>query len=71
MSTNQNVQDILIGTILGMILGIVLSLWASVFDHLFLQDKSREYLSYLFIFYSLVLIFIEILLWITLRRFRR
>lgn len=64
MSVKWRVQDILIGAIFGIILGIVINLWASVFDHLFLENTPKNILYVLFFIFSIGIIVIVIGLWI-------
>jgi len=71
MSVHQRVQDILIGAIFGIILGIIGGLWASVFDHLFLENASKDVLYSLFCIYSIGIIAIGIFLWIYAKRLGR
>jgi hypothetical protein len=71
MSDRHRAQDILIGSIFGLVLGVMLSLWASVFDHLFLQNASRDFLSWLFGIYSLSLVVVGVILFTYARRFGR
>ena len=63
MTVNQRVRDILIGAIFGLVLGIVCNLWSSVFELLFLENASRDFLYKLFFLYSGGIVLIGILLW--------
>lgn len=71
MSVNQRVQDILIGAIFGIILGIIGNLWASVFDHLFLENASKDFLYVLLVIFSIGTVAIAILLWTYARKLGR
>lgn len=62
MVGNQRIQDILIGAILGIMLGIIGSLWASVFDHLFLENASKDLLDSLFVIFSIGIFAIGLLI---------
>jgi len=66
MTVIQRAQDILIGSLFGVVLGVILSLWASVFDHLYLENATKEFLYNLFVIYSLglAMVFIGILLYV-------
>ena len=71
MAIYHRAEDILIGSLFGLILGIMLSLWASVFDHLFLQNASRDTLLWLFGFYSAGLIAYGIGIFLYIRKLER
>lgn len=71
MSVYERAQDIFISTIFGLIIGIMLSLWASVFDHLFLQNASRDKLLWFFSLYTLGLIALGVILFFYARKFGR
>jgi len=66
MTIIQRAQDILISSLFGVVLGVILSLWASVFDHLYLENATKEFLYNLFVIYSLglAMVFIVILLYV-------
>lgn len=69
MFANQRAQDILIGAIFGIILGLMSGLWASVFDHLFLENASKTILYGYFISYSIGLIAVGVILYMYAKRF--
>ena len=49
----------------------MLSLWVSVFDHLFLENASKEVLFYLFVVYSLGLVVMFVVIISHVRRLGR
>ena len=71
MSDRQRVQDILIGVIFGIVLGVVVNLWSSVFDHLYLENSPKDFLSWLFIVYSIGIVAIGVVLWQYIKKLGR
>jgi len=52
----ERAQDILIGALFGIVLGLISGLWASAYDHLFLEGTDRSMLIVEFIFFTIGLV---------------
>jgi len=71
ISAELEAQNILVSSIFGIIFGIVCGLWASVYDHLWLENASKEFLFNLWVLYSVAIMGIVYMLWTFAKRLGR
>ena len=65
---NERAQDILLSSIFGIIFGLACGLWASIYDHLWLENASKEFLFKLWVLYSVVIMGMIYMLWTFAKR---